>query len=44
MDTRYLAAHGSERVRAAVLVAPLPSFLLITHDNPEGIDQSVSTE
>jgi pimeloyl-ACP methyl ester carboxylesterase len=28
--TRYLAAHGSERVRAAVLVAPLLPFLLKT--------------
>ena len=39
--TRYLAAHGSARVRAAVLVAPLLPFLLKTSDSPEGIDQSV---
>jgi non-heme chloroperoxidase len=39
--TRYLAVHGSRRVRAAVLVAPLPPFLLKTNDNPEGIDRSV---
>ena len=39
--TRYLAAHGSARVRAAVLVAPLLPFLLKTDDNPEGIDRSV---
>ena len=39
--TRYLAVHGSARVRAAVLVAPLLPFLLKTHDNPEGIDRSV---
>ncbi len=39
--TRYLAAHGSQRVRAAVLVAPLLPFLLKTNDNPEGIDRSV---
>jgi non-heme chloroperoxidase len=38
---RYLAAHGSERVRAAVLVAPLLPFLLKTEDSPEGIDRSV---
>jgi non-heme chloroperoxidase len=38
---RYLAAHGSGRVRAAALVAPLLPFLLKTSDNPEGIDQSV---
>jgi non-heme chloroperoxidase len=39
--TRYLATHGSERVRAAVLVAPLLPFLLKTNDSPEGIDRSV---
>ena len=39
--TRYLAAHGSARVRAAVLVAPLLPFLLKTDDSPEGIDRSV---
>ena len=39
--TRYLAVHGSGRVRAAVLAAPLPPFLLKTNDNPEGIDRSV---
>jgi len=39
--TRYLAAHGSERVKAAVLVAPLLPFLLKTNDSPEGIDRSV---
>lgn len=39
--TRYLAAHGSERVRAVVLVAPLLPFLLKTDDSPEGIDRSV---
>jgi non-heme chloroperoxidase len=39
--TRYLAAHGPERVKAAVLVAPLPPFLLKTGDNPDGIDRSV---
>jgi non-heme chloroperoxidase len=38
---RYLAAHGSGRVRAAALVAPLLPFLLKTDDSPEGIDRSV---
>jgi non-heme chloroperoxidase len=38
---RYLAIHGPGRVTAAVLVAPLPPFLLQTTDNPEGIDQGV---
>jgi non-heme chloroperoxidase len=39
--TRYLAIHGPGRVKAAVLIAPLPPFLLKTHDSPEGIDRSV---
>jgi non-heme chloroperoxidase len=39
--TRYLAVHGSARVRAAVLAAPLPPFLLKTSDSPDGIDGSV---
>jgi non-heme chloroperoxidase len=39
--TRYLAVHGPGRVRAAVLVAPLPPSLLKTHDNPDGIDRSL---
>jgi non-heme chloroperoxidase len=39
--TRYLAVHGSGRVKAAVLIAPLPPFLLKTRDSPEGIDRSV---
>jgi non-heme chloroperoxidase len=38
---RYLAVHGSARVRAAALLAPLLPFLLKTNDSPEGIDQSV---
>jgi non-heme chloroperoxidase len=38
---RYLAAHGSERVRAAALIAPLLPFLLKTDDSPEGIDRRV---
>jgi non-heme chloroperoxidase len=38
---RYLTAHGSVRVRAAALVAPLLPFLLKTDDSPEGIDRRV---
>jgi non-heme chloroperoxidase len=38
--TRYLAAHGSARVRAAVLVASLLPFLVKTQDSPEGLDRS----
>jgi non-heme chloroperoxidase len=39
--TRYLAVHGSGRISAAVLIAPLPPFLLKTSDSPDGIDSSV---
>jgi non-heme chloroperoxidase len=38
---RHLAVHGSARVKAAVLVAPLLPFLLKTDDDPDGIDRSV---
>jgi non-heme chloroperoxidase len=39
--TRYLAAYGSARIRCAVLLAPLPPFLLRSGDNPQGIDRGV---
>ena len=39
--TRYLDVHGSERVSAAVLVAPLLPFLVKTGDNPDGLDRRV---
>jgi non-heme chloroperoxidase len=39
--TRYLSKYGSERVTKAVLMAPVPPFLLKTDDNPEGVDRSV---
>jgi non-heme chloroperoxidase len=39
--TCYLGKYGSERVQKAVLMAPVPPFLLKTDDNPEGVDQSV---
>jgi non-heme chloroperoxidase len=39
--TRYLAAYGSGRVDRAVLISPIPPFLLKTSDNPEGVDQSL---
>ncbi|NJL39382.1 MAG: alpha/beta hydrolase [Leptolyngbyaceae cyanobacterium SM1_4_3] len=35
--TRYLGKYGSERVQKAVLIAPVPPFLLKTNDNPEGV-------
>jgi non-heme chloroperoxidase len=39
--TRYLGAYGSARVNRAVLVSPIPPFLLKTADNPEGVEQSL---
>jgi non-heme chloroperoxidase len=39
--TRYLAKFGSGRVSRAVLISPIPPFLLKTSDNPEGVDQSI---
>ncbi|MBW4641411.1 MAG: alpha/beta hydrolase, partial [Gloeocapsa sp. UFS-A4-WI-NPMV-4B04] len=39
--TRYLGKYGSERVQKAMVMAPVPPFLLKTDDNPEGVDQSV---
>ncbi|MDC4203716.1 MAG: alpha/beta hydrolase [Candidatus Manganitrophus sp.] len=38
---RYLGAHGSERVSRAVFIAAIPPYMLMTTDNPEGIDGSV---
>jgi non-heme chloroperoxidase len=39
--TRYLAVHGSGRISAAVLIAPLVPFLVKTSDNRDGIDRRV---
>ncbi|WP_322753753.1 alpha/beta hydrolase [Frankia sp. Cas3] len=39
--THYLGTYGSARVRKAVLVSPIPPFLLQTGDNPEGLPQSL---
>jgi non-heme chloroperoxidase len=39
--TRYLATFGSARVTSAVLVSPIPPFLLHTDDNPEGLPGSL---
>jgi non-heme chloroperoxidase len=35
--TRYLGSHGSGRVAGAVMLSPIPPFLLQTDDNPEGL-------
>jgi non-heme chloroperoxidase len=39
--TRYLGAYGSQRVDRAVLVSPIPPFLLQTADNPDGVPGSL---
>lgn len=39
--TRYLGRYGSERVARAVLLAPVPPFLLLTDDNPEGLPRAL---
>jgi non-heme chloroperoxidase len=39
--TRYLGTYGSARVARAVLVSPIPPFLLQTSDNPEGLPGSL---
>jgi pimeloyl-ACP methyl ester carboxylesterase len=39
--TRYLGAYGSERVDRAVLVSPIPPFLLQADDNPEGLPKTL---
>jgi non-heme chloroperoxidase len=39
--TRYLARYGSARVAKAVLLSPIPPFLLQAGDNPDGVPQSL---
>ncbi len=39
--TRYLGHYGSDRIRKAVLIAAIPPFLLLTNDNPQGVDGAV---
>lgn len=39
--TRYLAAYGSSRVAKAVLISPIPPFLLQAADNPDGLPASL---
>jgi len=38
---RYLGAHGTARVSRAVFMAAIPPFLLMTPDNPSGVEGSV---
>ncbi|HEX5494404.1 MAG TPA: alpha/beta hydrolase [Mycobacteriales bacterium] len=39
--THYLGTRGSGRVSRAVMLAPLPPFLLRTPDNPEGVERGL---
>ncbi len=39
--TRYIGTFGTERISKAVLLSPIPPFLLKTDDNPEGVDRKV---
>ena len=39
--TRYLGAYGSARVAQAVLISPIPPYLLQADDNPEGLPGSL---
>ena len=39
--TRYLGTYGSDRISRAVLLGPIPPFLLQTDDNPEGLPQDL---
>jgi non-heme chloroperoxidase len=39
--TRYLGSYGSARVQKAALFGAIPPFLLLTDDNPEGVDGKV---
>ena len=39
--TRYISKYGSDRIDKAVLLAPIPPYLLKTSDNPQGVDENV---
>jgi non-heme chloroperoxidase len=41
---RYIGRHGTDRVRAAVLVSAVPPFMLKTADNPDGVPVEVFDE
>jgi non-heme chloroperoxidase len=38
---RYLGRYGSARVAKAVLISPIPPYLLQAGDNPDGVPQSL---
>jgi pimeloyl-ACP methyl ester carboxylesterase len=39
--TRYIGKYGSDRIARAVLVSPIPPFLLQADDNPDGLPGSL---
>jgi non-heme chloroperoxidase len=39
--TRYLGAYGSARVARAVMISPIPPFMLQASDNPDGLPGSL---
>jgi len=39
--TRYLGTYGCDRVSKAVLISPIPPYLVVTKDDPEGIPMSM---
>ncbi|MBO4207138.1 alpha/beta fold hydrolase [Micromonospora echinofusca] len=39
--TRYLGSYGSGRISRAVLLSPIPPYLLKTPDNPQGVERSL---
>jgi len=41
---RYLGAHGSDRIRRAVIVSGVPPYLLKTPETPNGVPQEVFDE
>jgi non-heme chloroperoxidase len=39
--TRYVSTYGTDRVKKAVLISPIPPFLMKTADNPGGLDKNM---
>jgi non-heme chloroperoxidase len=39
--TRYLSTYGSRLIKCAVLISPIPPFILKTKDNTTGADQKI---
>jgi pimeloyl-ACP methyl ester carboxylesterase len=41
---RYISTYGQEKISKLVLLGSITPFLLKTHDNPKGVDQSIFDE